>query len=285
MLKHFTKYQSLGNDFILFDWYKKPGIYVQNALKDPEWQKFVKESCDRHFGVGADGVLILKSTSESSFPEVLIFNADGSQAENCLNGIRCVAHYLFTHHAQLPQFKIKIGMRVVDCSVISSKKKELIEISTTVGSADYNGPLTVKVEDQTFNGHVVNIGNPHFIIFQGCDITWLQENGQKLEQHQAFPHKTNVEFVWESKAGLPGVAGKVYNVLIYERGCGVTLACGTGAASIIQAMFSLGMVKKDEPVVLQMPGGVLIGSIDGAHDIILKAEAKLVFNGIFENRE
>ena len=138
MLKHFIKYQSLGNDFILYDWYKKPAVFVQQALKDAGWAQFVKDLCDRHFGVGADGILIIKSSPETSFPEMLIFNADGSQAQMCMNGVRAAAHYLFTHHGVQKIFKIRVGQRDVECSVIEDKNKEKpIDVVTNVGSALY----------------------------------------------------------------------------------------------------------------------------------------------------
>ena len=98
LLKQFVKYQSLGNDFIIFDWYKKPALFVQVELSGGHFSSVVQRLCDRHFGVGADGVLVITSHQEFGFPVVTIYNADGSKAESCLNGLRCVADYLFTEY-------------------------------------------------------------------------------------------------------------------------------------------------------------------------------------------
>src|SRR3989338_293477 len=110
-LKHFVKYQSLGNDFIVFDWFKKPTSFIQEELKDAQWKEFVIKTCDRHFGVGADGVLIITCCPQEGVPEILVFNADGSNGQTCLNGLRCVAKHLFDTHHFPKEFRIKMSQR------------------------------------------------------------------------------------------------------------------------------------------------------------------------------
>ena len=117
MKKKFYKYQSLGNDFIIFDWYKKNQNSIDETLKiRHRLISLVQNSCKRHFGVGADGILILKKDPKN-FPQALIFNSDGSKAEICLNGLRCIAHHLYTHHNFAHNFKIKMGKKVIECVV------------------------------------------------------------------------------------------------------------------------------------------------------------------------
>lgn len=287
MLKHFIKYQSLGNDFVLYDWYKKPLVFVQNTLKDAHWNQFVCEACDRHFGVGADGVLVIKSTAESSFPEMLIFNADGSQAQMCLNGLRCAAHYLFTHHGVQKNFKIMIGQQIVDCLIAEGKSKnDPFEVITTVPSAVYGEKVQVQITAGSFEGHVVSVGNPHLVILQKCENHWLSDHGKDLESHMLFPQRTNVEFVWEdTDCRLPDNIKKAYKLLVYERGVGITLACSSGAAAALWTLYTLGRIQQDEHVLLTMLGGTLIGSIDQNKNIMLRASAEMVFSGDLEHKE
>ena len=287
MLKHFIKYHSLGNDFIVYDWYKKPHVFVHNTLMDSGWVQFVKDVCDRHFGVGADGVLIIKSTTESSFPELLIFNADGSQAEMCINGLRCVAHYLFTHHHMQEKFKVSIGKSTIDCSIFADKNKgDYIEVETTSENALYHKTIDLQLNESIFTGHVVSVGNPHFIIFQRCDQSWLIEHGKELEQHHLFPQRTNVEFVWEDVAyTCHKNTYRTYRLLVYERGCGITLSCSSGVAAALWALFHLGKIKKGEHIAVNMLGGNVIGHITSLETIVLHASAAMIYRGDLEHKE
>src|SRR3989338_3089954 len=158
VLKNFIKYQSLGNDFIIFDWYKKPSVFMHNELHDTSWKRFVAHICDRHFGVGADGVLIVIGAPQTGMPEVFVFNADGSAAETCLNGLRCVVDYLFLQYHFPEQFIIKMGQRMFDCSAKRDAAGALL-IDAKVAPIVYIGERSVAVQDRTFNGHVVTVGN------------------------------------------------------------------------------------------------------------------------------
>ena len=286
MLKHFLKYQSLGNDFVLFDWYKKPNIFIQNTLEEDTWPHFVRYVCNRQFGVGADGVLILRSSPEASLPEVLIFNADGTQAETCLNGLRCIAHYLFIRYHFAPSFKIKFGPRIVDCFAVITDKNHptQVEITTNVGRAVYEKPLTISTTVGEFAGHSVSVGNPHFIVFQSTTFDWMKEHGKIIESHPTFPAKTNVEFVWqENKKPLHPACTHHYSSAVYERGAGPTLACSSGATAITHTLLTLGKVAPQEKIELAMPGGTLISWVDEQEQIILQASAQLVFSGDLEH--
>lgn len=281
MLKNFIKYVSLGNDFILYDWYKKPAVFVEQALKDAAWPKFIKEVCDRHWGIGADGVLVVKSSHQSSFPEMLIFNADGSQAQMCMNGVRAVAHYLFTHYGMQKSFTIRVGLRDITCSFIEDKNKGTsIEVVTNVGPALYLEKTTLLTPAGSFDGHSVSVGNPHFVIFQHVEQAWLVEHGKDLETHAYFPERANIEFVWEDEA-----APLTYHLLVYERGCGMTLACSSGVAATLGSLYVLGKIKREQAVVFKMLGGTITGFVDSAENIVLQAAATLVFRGELEHKE
>ncbi len=281
ILKNFIKYQSLGNDFIIFDWYKRPASYMDNELQSTAWKQFIARICDRHYGIGADSVLIITSCTQAGMPAMLIFNADGSQAEMCLNGLRCVAHYLFSTYKFPEHFSIKIGPRVIDCLVQQCKSQPgLYEIISTVGMITYEGKKNITITAGNFEGHVVHIGNPHFIIFDKTTQDALLSYGKLIESHESFPNRTNVEFVWnpEMHTNEPH-----FNVMVYERGCGITLACSSGAAAITGLLAEQGTITKNQKITLHMLGGNVLSWIDGYGNIVLQASAQQLFKGVLED--
>jgi diaminopimelate epimerase len=278
ILKNFIKYQSLGNDFIIFDWYKKPLTFMQNELKGMAWQQFVLRICDRHYGVGADGVLIVTGCPQAGMPEMLIFNADGNQAENCLNGLRCLAHYLFTTYHFPENFFVKVGARVAECIVQHTRQGQTCDIVTRVGAINYEGEREIVVAQTPLKGNIVSIGNPHFIIFDKKDTSWVRAHGPAIESHESFPHKTNVEFIWQSRTG----DNSSYEVIVFERGCGITLACSSGAACITGLLLQKNLIEKEQKVTLHMPGGSLISWVDPDGSVVLQSSARPIFCGIFE---
>ena len=267
--QNFLKYQSLGNDFILFDFLNQNKMDVLHILKQNSWNEFVQKNCNRHFGIGADGILVLLESETKDLPEVFIFNADGSRAEICLNGLRCVAHYLYKHYKYPNEFFVKMGGKLIECQI--KKLEDEIEIVTKVPAPNYLCKKKINVLGQEFEGHVVDVGNPHFIIFQKTSIDWLTQNGHLIESHQEFVNKTNVEFVWQED--------DLFNVLVYERGCGITLACSSGATAIAFLLKYLKMISNKE-VILKMPGGKVSCFIQDDFNILLQAKASLVFQGL-----
>lgn len=286
MLKQFVKLQSLGNDFILFDWYKRPCNDIQNVLQGKDWPEFVVKICKRHFGVGADSVLILKENHDFGLPEMLIFNSDGSQAEACFNGIRCCAQFLYQQYSFGESFKIVLSKRIIECVVCKDGcssvgcKKENTFITNNVGQARFLGEQTVNTTNEgVYQGFCVDVGNPHFVTFNKTTSQWLVNNGSQIESNAVFPKRTNVEFVWKDDTPFEGLES--FKMLVYERGCGVTLACSTGAAAVIATLFKQGMIQKNKKIVLDMQGGKVIAWLDADENIFLQASAHLVFNGTF----
>lgn len=274
MLTNFFKYQSLGNDFIVFDWYKKAQHSLNNVLNDVQWPKVVRKLCDRNFGIGADGVLVIKKNQEHDVAQMLIFNSDGSAAQSCLNGVRCIAQHLFSTHCFPKKFSIKLGNRLIECVVSEVNGKANPTIATSVGTACYEGTRTIQTTVGSFSGHVVDVGNPHFIIFQKEQLSWLERHGSVLEQHKAFPNRTNVEFVWQDEHDK-----KKYYLNVYERGCGVTRACSSGAAAFAGLLKQLDMINVNEQITVCMPGGHVTALVQEGGNIILQASAIQVFQG------
>ena len=269
-MKEFIKYQSLGNDFIVFDWYKKPAIFMDRLLQTNSWATSVKHLCARHYGIGADNILILTSNTQQVIPEISIFNADGSQAQTCLNGLRCIAHHLLQTYHFPNSFTIKMGNRQFQCQAGD-------DIITSLDPVVYEGPVRVMAEEISYDGHVVNVGNPHFIVFKSIPLDWLASHGEGLESHPQFPQKTNVEFV--SQGGVDSDGHAVYNMLVYERGCGITLACSSGAAAVTGLLYVQGHIVPEQKISLIMPGGVATTWVDAHGRVFLSAPAQPVYKG------
>lgn len=243
----FHKYHSLGNDFLLIE-----------QSKNRPFDLDAKKLCDRNFGVGADGVLLLEANGP--IINCRIINADGSDGELCLNGIRCAAH--FFHHTKKysKSFYIQMGETKIWCQVFGD------EIETTIEYATYTGRKQVVVDDVSYDGHTVLAPNPHFVIFHEVNKEWLQSNGKKFESHTSFKNKTNVEFYSHEK------------LLVYERGCGITLACGSGALATLSVLKSLDLLPLQNWLEIRMLGGIL-HCYPKDNQVTLKAMAEKVCEG------
>lgn len=207
----FHKMQGAGNDFIVID--------HQTGL---DYAAFAKKVCNRHMGVGADGVLVLDKSASCDF-KMRIINADGSEAEMCGNGARCMAVYIVHKFAVVPElFTMETLAGVIKAS--AHGETATVQLSDP---KDYRPNIELRVGDQKIIGHFINTGVPHTVVFlQGlheCDVTGL---GRLIRNHKAFePKGTNVNFVEKLKEGY-------IELRTYERGVeDETLACGTGSVA------------------------------------------------------
>jgi diaminopimelate epimerase len=274
----FVKAEGTGNDFVVVD--LRPGQpaarQLEHAGRSPEDPATVREICDRHFGVGADGVLaILPSTSGDARMRVL--NADGSEAEMCGNGIRCVAKVLYESDPDLRRSPLRIdtgaGLLVCDLVVeergpstkdvgqVSSVAVEMgrprvtrDEIPMAPGGAARALRTPIEVGGQRFSFTAVSMGNPHAVIFvddPAADLRAMAETqGPKLERDPTFPRRTNVEFARLRPDGE-------IDLVVWERGCGITLACGTGACATAVAACLEERVSAGREIIVNLPGGPL----------------------------
>ncbi|MFP4545410.1 MAG: diaminopimelate epimerase [Methanomassiliicoccales archaeon] len=244
----FWKYHGLGNDFILLE---DDG----SVPKDP---KTVRSLCQRRFGIGADGTLYL-GTSQSADASMRIMNSDGSEAEMCGNGIRCLAKHL---HGRVGKERLtidtKAGQMTVTCHLDNG---EVVEVEVDMGPPildceripmDCRGRFVAKdieVDGRRLKGTAVSMGNPHFVTFEELSEGEMRRLGPMIEGHPSFPRRTNVEFVSVHHGGL--------RVEVYERGAGWTLACGTGACAATVAAALSGLVPFDREIRVTLPGGDL----------------------------
>jgi diaminopimelate epimerase len=257
----FYKYHSLGNDFVLVDETGQPDTL--------DWTFRAVYLCDRHRGIGADGVLVLRTDYENHKVSMRIFNADGSEAEICLNGIRCCAHYLFEKGTASP-IVIECGQR----QIINLLHPDQ-QITTLLPAPAYCESIDLDIGHMTIAGHCVNAGNPHFIIFQQIDLEKLSILGAAISRHPVFPCQTNVEFVWPTMSHNDK---KAYHLRVYERGCGATQACSSGAAAVAALLFHQGQIQQNQLIKLCMLGGVLEASVSNGQ-VTLKSDAHRVFEG------
>lgn len=236
----FHKYHGLGNDFIVVD------VLREDALTQHEAVRF----CDRHFGVGADGVLLV-SPSERANGKMTVLNADGSRPEMCGNGLRCVAlHLLRRAHrrGESPEaFAVETDSGVFSCAV--QEREGQTWISTQIGAAKPIGRFGLKWGKQELQFSRLSTGNPHAVLF---DSSFSSEEIDRIGPAvtDAIDGGANVEFVSEGDDGALKVA-------VWERGVGRTLACGTGAAAVAASAAQDGRVPFGQPVKVQLPGGTL----------------------------
>lgn len=269
----FTMMHGCGNDFILID-DREAGI--------PEGKKgeLARTLCRRKFSVGADGVLFLcKPTTSSYDVGMRVFNADGSEAEMCGNGMRCFAKYVYEKGIVRKQsIKVETLAGLIVPEVTVDENGVVTSIRVFMGQPEFDRidePFFVNEQIGEIKLTSLSLGNPHAVVildsFDGFDVDTV---GKAIESHAAFPNKTNVDFVL-----LHG--DREISVRTYERGVGETLSCGTGSTASVFALNMLEYVNASEPVTVHTAGGDLIVELkeEGAY---LMGPAEKVYEGVVE---
>ncbi|HUV05470.1 MAG TPA: diaminopimelate epimerase [Armatimonadota bacterium] len=275
----FTKAHGIGNDFIIID-------CLRGNLGDTNLARLAVRLCDRNFGIGGDGLILILPSERADF-RMRTINSDGSEAEMCGNGIRCLARYLFDRGLAGESVAVEtlagvkpIGIvRGEGCGVgftvdmgVPRLEAEEIPVSGFDGRV-ISRPL--EVDGTQFSITCVSMGNPHCVILAGSngapvDRSTLESLGPKIENHPAFPSRTNVEFARV-------VSDHELQVDVWERGAGITLACGTGACASVVAGVLNGKVGRKATVYLT--GGDLL--VDWREDgaVYMTGPAEEVFTG------
>lgn len=274
---NFTKMQGLGNDYVYVNCF-------QEKVENPS-ELSIKVS-DRHFGIGADGLILIKPSDVADF-EMEMYNADGSQGAMCGNGIRCVAKYVYDYgltdktsitvntksgikyldltieNGKAVQIRVNMGAPILDASripVISSKEMVINE--------------PVLVDGKEYHITAVSMGNPHAVTYiddvKGLEI---EKIGPKFENHEMFPDRVNTEFV-------KVLDSHTVEMRVWERGSGETLACGTGACAVAVASILNGLT--EEEVTVKLLGGDLKIYWDRKENLVyMTGSAEVVFDGEF----
>jgi len=280
---NFTKVQGAGNDFIL----------VEGGQGQRDWSQLAVAMCDRHFGVGGDGLLVLLPSDVANF-KMRVFDADGSEPEACGNGLRCLVKYalykgLFDNKAQEVSVETIAGVRrarlyrerdkvttiqfsmgepkfrAEDIPVALGQSGDVVDIKPIM---DY----PVIVDNQELPLSLVSMGNPHAVCFWEYPVADfpLSQLGPKVEQHRIFPNRVNFEVARV-------LDRKHVEARVWERGVGETLACGSGACAI--AVLARLRDYIDSKVEIKLPGGTLGVEWDGAGEVFLSGPAEIVFSG------
>lgn len=257
----FVKYEGTGNDFVV--------LQGDAALAfDPRHAAAV---CDRHFGVGADGVLlVLPPESPGAVARMRVINADGSEPEMCGNGLRCVALAVAESRGaeRAVELLLDTGAGPKLCRV--ERRERGAEVSVDMGAVRWVERRTLELDGEAITVDVVDAGNPHAILFGDFDAAERARLGPRIETHASFPRRTNVEFARIVDSGH-------LELVVWERGVGFTLACGTGACATAVAAWHAGVVTAD-PLEVRLPGGALrIGRIQ--ESIGMRGPARRVFSG------
>jgi len=275
----FVKMEGLGNDFILLDDRdKKLSQYIK-------YSDLSKKLCARHFGIGADGIILILASRDHDI-KFRIFNSDGSEAQMCGNGMRCFAKYLY-ENKMISQEKIRVETKAgtVIPEVLPDDKGKVLSVRVDMGEPVLlcrdipfisNNETAVEeilnVGDNTYPVTTVSMGNPHAVVFvDDVDKVDIKEIGRLIETHERFPEKTNVEFI-------EVINSAELRMKVWERGSGITLACGTGAcASLVAANLTS---RTGNRAVIHLDGGDLDMHWDRKTNHIFKTgPATFVFKG------
>jgi diaminopimelate epimerase len=268
------KYHGLGNDFVVLD-RRQTGVDIDAGLS--RWM------CDRRRGIGADGVLSLLP-SKGGVARMVVHNADGSIAEMCGNGLRCAVKYLVDHSGERPgRIDVETGAGVLACFP-GYGPDGVAEVDISMGPARLVAPnlpsgatghpfLEAPIPGHAgLRGSAVSMGNPHLVLLDR-PLDEAERLGPILEVHPSFPDRTNVEFVRVDPDGL--------TVVVWERGCGLTQSCGTGACASAAAAVLAKRLPADAWLRVTLPGGDLqIRVPSDLSDIRLRGPVTAVFEGV-----
>ncbi|APR99243.1 diaminopimelate epimerase [Pajaroellobacter abortibovis] len=266
--KHFQKYEGLGNDFIL--------VYKGEEDEESWFINNAKSLCDRHYGIGADGILLLSPTTKR-FCDVRmsVINADGSRAEMCGNGIRAVA----LHRSRVQEntdapLLIETDQGILTCQVEEVNEMEGI-VQVDMGPVQWEGEIPWTFADRSFRLSLLRVGNPHAVTFDPFLEQDYVAMGEQISQHPQFIEGTNVEWVTMRESTS-------MEVMIWERGVGLTLACGTGACAVAAAACEKGLAPWDIPLFLHLPGGILtIQMRSSDRHALMRGPVRHVYSGEF----
>lgn len=258
----FTKMQGLGNDYLYF-YEEVPSNVKELAVK----------LSDRHFGVGSDGLIYICHSDVADF-KMRIFNADGSEAKMCGNGIRCVGKYVYEKgYTDKTLFRIET-LSGIKTLILEVKDGVVTEATVDMECATYEKEKTITVNlgegAESVRLLPVSMGNPHAVIFtENAETAPLTTLGAAIEKHKEFPGGVNVEFVQV-------ISETELRMRVWERGSGITMACGTGTCASVMAAICKGYCKYNTPVCVHLDGGDLTIMIKEDNRVFMTGPAAFV---------
>ncbi len=277
---HFWKYHGLGNDFIIVDRRGSPDFTPDET----------RALCDRHTGIGADGILGYFRESDGRPSDgqrrdgqagsgaavssrMRVYNSDGSVADMCGNGLRCFAAWLVeTGREDMAPFTVLTDAGPQHCTPINVAGGPM-EVRVNLGRPEFEPHTTVDIDGRSFEGIPARVGNPHFVMVRPPDPSEAFEFGHRLSTHHRFPRGANIE--WLEVQG-PRSA----KLVVWERGCGLTRACGTGGGAAASVAVKLGLMTPGVPLAVTLPGGTLTYELEpDLGSVWMTGPAERVFEG------
>ena len=260
---HFTKMHGLGNDY----------LYVYGEPENPS-ELSIRLS-ERHFGAGSDGMIWISPSAVADF-RMRIFNADGSEAKMCGNGIRCVGKYVYDKgYTDKKRITVETlsGIKTLTLKTSNGKVKSA---SVDMGNAVISSDMTLTAGSDEITCMPVSMGNPHAVIFvPDAENVPLEKSGLLIEKHEAFPGGVNVEFVQV-------IDECTLRMRVWERGSGITMACGTGACASAAAAVRKGFCRHNDDIAVILDGGTLRINVDDDFRITMTGPAETIYEGDVE---
>ncbi len=253
----FTKMHGLGNDYL---------YYYGELQQAEEWSKKLS---DRHFGIGSDGIITISESSIADF-KMRIFNADGSEAKMCGNGIRCVGKYVYekgyTNKEKLT-IETLSGIRTLELKIFNNQVES---VKVDMGRAEVQPENSLLINGEQIVFTQVSMGNPHAVIFvDNAENASLETIGATMEKHNFFPEGTNVEFVQKLDENN-------LRMRVWERGSGITMACGTGACAAVAAAIASGKCPVQKEITVRLDGGELQIVVQSDNRVTMTGKANII---------
>ena len=257
----FTKMHGLGNDY----------LYVYGEVPQDIADISVKLS-DRHFGAGSDGMIYISPSRAADF-KMRIFNADGSEAKMCGNGIRCVGKYVYDKgYTDKTSLTIETLSGIRDLK-LHIRKGKVRTVTVDMGKAIAGDETVLPGRKDRVEYVPVSVGNPHAVVFvEDISSVPLETIGPSIEKHPSFPGGVNVEFVQL-------IADQKLRMRVWERGSGITMACGTGACASAAAAVKKGLCRAGEPITVDLDGGSLYITVAENGCVFMTGPAEFVYEG------
>ena len=258
---HFTKMHGLGNDYLYVF-----GVVPSNVAN------LSRKLSDRHFGIGSDGMIFISRSTKADF-QMRIFNADGSEAKMCGNGIRCVGKYVYDKgYTDKRHLRIETlsGIKELELDIRGGKVKN---VTVHMGKAIADNEIKMNISEQSVTMLPVSVGNPHAVLFvEDAEKAPVSTLGPMIEHASIFPEGVNVEFVQR-------LDRENLRMRVWERGSGITMACGTGACASVAAAIKKCYCKTGVPIHVHLDGGTLTIQVNQDNEVIMTGAAETICEG------
>ena len=257
----FTKMQGLGNDY----------LYVYGEVPENIVDLSVRLS-DRHFGAGSDGMIYISPSDKADFL-MRIFNADGSEAKMCGNGIRCVGKYVYDKgYTSKKELEIDTQSGIKYLTLVTDENNKVKEVTVDMGKGVFEDEKTLNVSGEELKYIPVSMGNPHAVFFtDDINKVALDSIGPLIEHHEVFPGGVNAEFV-------EVIFENEIRMRVWERGSGITMACGTGACASVCACIKKGFCKYNDEICVRLDGGDLYIKVTEDNTVYMRGPAVTVYD-------